>query len=208
MQATFPSDDMITAMLLGLALVLPFVCTFARWKPIVWLGYGLWVMWLSVAIWQVLSFINIRWVDDSRTTYHHNAIFKAIQEGRSIIPLPETTNFSWSAVCIIMPYQYLDDSEEAIIKEVLQSDYVPILWSESDMYIFATPNGTQDWNMAWGRFTPWFLRERQGHEYAKRLNNQPYLIKRQTQARKDNPWQNLCYRPDEVSLTIAPWPDK
>lgn len=205
---TFLVDEMITAILMGLALLVPLACTYSRWKAIIWLGYGLWVLWLWVAVWQIVGFINIRWIDDARTTYHHEAIFKAIEEGKQIIPLAETTNFSWSAVCVIMGYPRMDEYEQAILEDALGGTYLPDTWRESETYVFATPSGAQEWHMAWGRFAPWFLRERQGYEYAQRLNNQPYLIKMQIQSRKDNPWQNLCYRPNELNLTIQLWSDK
>lgn len=207
MQTTFLTDEAITALLLGLALVVPVACTFARWKPFKWLGYGLWVVWLWVAFWHVVGFINVRWTDDARTTYHHEAIFKAIQDGKLNIPLAETINFPWSAVCVIMGYPRMDEYEQAILEDALGGTYLPDTWRESETYVFATPDGPREWDTAWGRFNPWFLKEQQGHEYAKRLQNQPYLIQLQTKRKKENPWQSLCYRPDEINLSIQPWPD-
>ena len=176
-------------------------------------------VWLYQAQWYGRALINIRWLDDARSHYQQDRVLEAIQAGTTKIPLQETTDFEWSAVCYLSANERyaVPDSEpltfaSEAMRGALGTDDIPYFennwkWREYSVLVYATPDGPYVMDPGWrGRFTRDFQRRTMGSYYADKLKGAGYWIEVNTNESENSPWGGLCFKPEDVWFEITPEP--
>lgn len=189
---------------------------FGRWMKVI--AVLLAVMWLYQAQWYVRAYVDVRGIDDSHSRYQQDAVIAAIKAGKTKIPLAETTDFEWSAVCHLFAeqkYAVPDGKpltwQSEIMREVLGTDNIPYFennwwWREYFVLVFATPTGPYVMEPVWGRFSRKFQQEYVGRHYAKELGGKGYWIEEKMHERDGSGWGSLCFKPEDAWLEISPEP--
>ena len=189
-------------------------------------GYALWrgPTWVRVitilcagvglyhAQWYGRALINARWVDDTRSLYQQDKVLEAIKAGKTKIPLAETTNFEWTAVCHVWaepPYSPAFTDE--LKHEVFGTTRIPFFDSGKDgeyfVLVYATPAGPYIMEPEWqGRFTREFQKRHMGKYYRQKLGGNGYWIEDRMNERKDNSWNGICFKPEDIWFEISPEP--
>jgi hypothetical protein len=171
-------------------------------------------VWGYHAQWWTRFAIDARWVDDARSRYQQDAVIAAIKAGRTTIPLAETTNFAWTAVCRVWaqpPFSPAWDAE--LRRKVFGTSFIPYFafggGGEHYVLVYATPKGPYIIQPFWeGRFQREFQRWPAGRYYAEQLNHTGYYFEEGFRETRNNPWNNICFKPENVWLEIfsqAPW---
>ena len=174
-------------------------------------------VWGYHAQWWARFAIDARWVDDARSRYQQDAVIAAIKAGRTTIPLAETTNFAWTAVCYLWAdHAYAEPDgtrlshRNTILREVFGTDIIPFLENTSNhgeyfVLVYATPDGPYVVSPMWEeRFRQEFQRLYNGRYYAKQLHNNGYVVHAEVNKTSNNRWDNLCFKPDDVWFRITP----
>jgi hypothetical protein len=209
-------DAMLAAVLLSLcAAVIALLLIWGnRWVRGVTLV--LLCVWGYHAQWWARFAIDARWVDDARSRYQQDAVIAAIKAGRTTIPLAETTNFAWTAVCYLSAGRAypLEEGEHLtgvsdIMREVLGTERLPMFdhfWNQGEysVLVYATPDGPYIIAPFWQRrFEREFQRWPAGRYYARQLYNKGYLVIKKIKESPSNPWDNLCFKPEDVWIQIV-----
>lgn len=191
----------------------------------VWLG-GRWVrtvavmlglVWIYHAQWHARAYIDLRWIDDARTRYQHDAVIDAIKAGKARIALTETTNFEWAKVCRLGGYQsyHTPDGEplreeSRILREVLGTDYIPeiegrLFGFDHFILVYATPEGPYAMSPKWSRFGRAAQEAPNGRYYREQLGGVGYWITEDfiTGEKQQN---QLCFAPKDAWFVIEPEP--
>lgn len=189
-----------------------FVAWWRQWRALFVVGVILGGVWLYQAQWYGRALVNVRWIDDKRVQYQNDSIITAIRAGKIHIPLVETTDFKWTAVCRLGGYQrYVTQdggrvSEESrILRDALGTDFIPeiedTLWGhEAYLLVYATPAGPYVMKPTWGRFGREFQSLLRGRYYQNALEGKGYWVFVKTKETTTYDWKGLCFKPDDIGL--------
>lgn len=176
-------------------------------------------VWLYQAQWYGRALWDVRWIDDTRSLHQQDAVLAAIRDGQTHIPLMDTTNFTWTAVCYLSANhsyavpegQPLTHASE-VMRNALGTDDIPYFedswsWREYSVLVYATPDGPYVMEPEWtGRLSREFQSRWMGRYYADKLKGNGYWLSVKTVEEKDGAWGGLCFRPRDVWLEVSPEP--